>query len=713
MLKRFWELAARISQDSDLAPESSELALSCEALEPRILLSGNVVATLIGGDLFLSGDDEANDFSLEAIDNDIVLVGNETLINGRSDDFVVARNTDQLPGNIFLNTKGGDDQVIISENVEIRHSLVVLTGQGNDSVGIAGAVNGKAIINTGSGDDTVAFRDSEINGNLFVNTGSGNDVLSITGSTVGGKLKAVTSRGNDAVVVEDSQFSTIVVSTGIGNDELVADASSVSGVFKARMGTGTDVVSMQNMDIEGHSILTLGSGNDVVISQGNDIKGSSVVVGGLGTDQVEFASDNSIDKRNVVVSSESDLVEDSIIESRIVDSPNGANPRAENAQAIFGAEVMPTLRLAIDTSENLTIESNDTLITKDQQFSVAGTASAGAVVSIDSDMDGEFDDGTTTVGDDGTFSFSVGLTPSLENNFGLNTIQVQARDEFDQTTTESIDVHLATGNVVRIDSELGSFDLELSSLASLEETVENFLAYSSRYENSIIHRSGKTAAGGDFVVQGGGYRIADQVVEIDTDASIENQFNSSFSNVRGTIAMALPSNDIDGATSQWFINMTDDNAFLDNSMFTVFGQVIGSGMDVVDQIHALPISNVAAAQLDPALNEVPLTNFEEFTESITGAASIESGELLVTGTGTAFDTELALQSEIMLSGKKFIVQRILSSTELEVRDAANEDIVASTIEISASPEIDDYVVINSVTEITSLDVEPVDEPEIL
>jgi peptidyl-prolyl cis-trans isomerase A (cyclophilin A) len=58
----------------------------------------------------------------------------------------------------------------------------------------------------------------------------------------------------------------------------------------------------------------------------------------------------------------------------------------------------------------------------------------------------------------------------------------------------------------------------------------------------------------------------------------------------------------DSATSQWFFNMRDNSANLDsnNGGFTVFGQVTGNGMEILDAISNLrhvgdmPVANYSA-----------------------------------------------------------------------------------------------------------------------
>ncbi len=145
-----------------------------------------------------------------------------------------------------------------------------------------------------------------------------------------------------------------------------------------------------------------------------------------------------------------------------------------------------------------------------------------------------------------------------------------------------------TGTVVQVDSVVGRFNLELFDDTPLSKA--NFLAYieAGRYNNTIVHRS---VAG--FVVQAGGYFSRLPLEHIPTFGAVRNEFRRS--NVRGTVAMAKVGGDPNSATSEWFVNLANNNAAnLDNQNggFTVFARVIGNGMSVVDQIAALPRYNV-------------------------------------------------------------------------------------------------------------------------
>src|SRR5690606_36326984 len=68
------------------------------------------------------------------------------------------------------------------------------------------------------------------------------------------------------------------------------------------------------------------------------------------------------------------------------------------------------------------------------------------------------------------------------------------------------------------------------------------------------------------------------------------------------------------ATNQWFINLKDNSANLDyqNGGFTVFGQVAGEGMAIIDAIAALGRYNLGVAlagDFAPVFTETPLQNY--------------------------------------------------------------------------------------------------------
>lgn len=172
------------------------------------------------------------------------------------------------------------------------------------------------------------------------------------------------------------------------------------------------------------------------------------------------------------------------------------------------------------------------------------------------------------------------------------------------------------GSVVRFDTVVGSFDIELfDDEAPLH--VANFLEYveSGDYNNSVVHRNARSNDGSPFVVQGGlstfaGTPVTDpnDLPTITTRGTVTNE--PGISNTRGTLALARVGGQVNSGTSQWFINL-DDNSALDNvdEGFTVFGEVLGDGLAVVDAIAALP-----NADFGGPFNDTPLRNVDNLAE---------------------------------------------------------------------------------------------------
>jgi cyclophilin family peptidyl-prolyl cis-trans isomerase len=148
---------------------------------------------------------------------------------------------------------------------------------------------------------------------------------------------------------------------------------------------------------------------------------------------------------------------------------------------------------------------------------------------------------------------------------------------------------------VLIETNIGDMTIELDGDAAPLHTA-NFLLYvdDGFYAGVLFHRSACSpdAATGvcePFVLQGGGYERVDGELEAvaPTRDPVPSEANNGLSNgVLYSVALALTSGDPDSGTTQFFINLSQDNSFLDNQGFTVFGQVV-KGTDVIDAIAAM------------------------------------------------------------------------------------------------------------------------------
>lgn len=177
--------------------------------------------------------------------------------------------------------------------------------------------------------------------------------------------------------------------------------------------------------------------------------------------------------------------------------------------------------------------------------------------------------------------------------------------------------------VVEIRTNVGVIEVNLFD-ETTPQTVANFLRYvnSGEYENNVVHRMIP-----DFVIQGGGFKYTGPITSdggftLDSVATGDAVTNEPrLSNLRGTIAMAKGS-DPDSARSQWFINLEDNNGnitcldtsiipdvtCLDSSVggYTVFGQVIGDGMQVADAI-----ADSIIIQFASPFSDVPIRDYTQ------------------------------------------------------------------------------------------------------
>lgn len=144
---------------------------------------------------------------------------------------------------------------------------------------------------------------------------------------------------------------------------------------------------------------------------------------------------------------------------------------------------------------------------------------------------------------------------------------------------------------VVLETTLGTIKLELWA-DRVPNTVANFIRYvaEKHYDGTIFHRVIP-----DFMVQGGGF--TPDMKQRGTFPPIKNEAPKGCKNRRGMIAMARTSQ-IDSATSQFFINVVD-NDFLDYKGdspdkfgYCAFGRVY-EGMNVVDDICQVATGNKA------------------------------------------------------------------------------------------------------------------------
>jgi peptidyl-prolyl cis-trans isomerase A (cyclophilin A) len=173
-------------------------------------------------------------------------------------------------------------------------------------------------------------------------------------------------------------------------------------------------------------------------------------------------------------------------------------------------------------------------------------------------------------------------------------------------TTASLSfTNIASATIVEIKTSLSTKSIKVNLFdTETPKTVKNFLNYvnDGDYTNSVVHRVAT-----DFIVQAGGFSFSGKwpLTPLTPNASVINE--PIYSNVKGTIAMAKRSGNINSATNQWFFNLKDSSENLDrqNGGFTVFGQVI-EGMDIIEKIAKLKLCNEDKEPNDGVLEGIPV-----------------------------------------------------------------------------------------------------------
>ncbi len=164
---------------------------------------------------------------------------------------------------------------------------------------------------------------------------------------------------------------------------------------------------------------------------------------------------------------------------------------------------------------------------------------------------------------------------------GLVTAQMD-----EEAPREQTDQPMMEYPTVILHTNFGAITVELFE-DKAPQSVANFVQYArdGHYDGTLFHR-----VISNFMIQGGGFDTSFE--QKSTLEPIENEADNGLGNERGTLAMAR-TNDPHSATSQFFINVTD-NDFLNHRSkangqtwgYAVFGRVT-DGMDVVDAIRAV------------------------------------------------------------------------------------------------------------------------------
>jgi len=311
-----------------------------ECLESRLLLSGNVLASVAHGVLSIVGDAAANDIVVTAgaSSGQVVVAsgaGNATQINGQAAPVTLQGVT----GNVQIKLGVGDDKVqlsglalakglaidmgvgnntvIVDSGTSVNGDLSVLAGKGNLTASLTGvAVTGAATFKAGVGAGSLTMDSLAVGKALTVSGGWANDSASfvtvggiatfggtnvtIYGSTLNNTLKV--GADSNVSIVSSAVIKTTSVTTGKGAATVTVDGSTFSGKFTLTTGAGNDTINIAtaaNTTFAGGASITTGAGGDTLTigSSGADDFGSGSIGGfqgaitfngGAGSDTLDY-----------------------------------------------------------------------------------------------------------------------------------------------------------------------------------------------------------------------------------------------------------------------------------------------------------------------------------------------------------------------------------------------------------------------------------------
>ncbi|MCA9075122.1 MAG: peptidylprolyl isomerase [Planctomycetaceae bacterium] len=713
--------------------------------------ANSVEVSVVDGDIVVIGLNSTtiNDSSdvFVAVEGGTSLSGHLTSSLGGGDDTLRITGPLTIGGTTNINDSTGVSQVGITD-ATFDGNVNISTGSSADVVSITGSnLNASLNVNAGGGDNQVSVFDTTVAGGVAVSSWQGasrfdqlfggrlghriaehfprlfdriTTRLSDHGHFLFGFAGQGTSGAND-VVVEESTLGSLTVKTGGGADDVVVQDSTVNGPVHGTTGAGNDFVMFDGATVNGNTKLYLLQGDDTVVTQNTNAFNGKFWAGGIlgRNDAQQTSADTTFGGKMKFKWFESSTVSASTIESRgtgtldnaaalrtslngLDEDSNGGGDGNGDGGGDGGGNNNEDLTLTVDTSANAdTVESSGTLVTTLETFNIVGTTAAGATVNVVGGDNGQVDLGTTTADTNGDYSIDVDLFE------GGTTIMVTSMLGTD-SVTEEFNLHRAVGSVVRFDSSMGPIDVEFLD-ADAPNTVANFFSYLNDYDNSIIHRSGTGSGGVPSVIQGGGFTVNGVISPVETDPAITNEFLAANSNLEGTLSLALSGDglggtDPDSGTSQWFFNLAN-NAFLDGARHTVFGRIIGTGIDVARAIQALPTFDVTDAvdstpvngfDRTDALTNVPLDGYTPLSEAIAGTVSIPANSIIVMGTGTRF-TDLEANQLIQIEGVTRAILEVISDTEMRLTSSPNADVTDAMVFVNPAPTTDELVVFSSIS----------------
>ncbi len=322
-----------------LRKSSRRAPLTLQTLERRENPAGNVVTSMAGGVLTLTGTDEAETFTIKngATAGTYVLTGTGlTTIDGAANVTTLAATSVKM----VLN--GGDDTVAADTGfpLTITGALTINGGDGANTVNFtttASPVTLTSLAYTGGegfdslfiGQGTTAGAASTVAGAVAFTPGNGGSDLQLTNTTVGGEVTDKAGVGDDIITLTQlTANKSVAADLSYGDGTLSASLNTViAGGLSYKALDGADDVTLNAVAVNGAAGVTVAGGiGDANLTTSNTV---SVPAGGLSVAATNGFSD-------IVLAGTLTLLGDFKVNNLSADVSNGAAVTAANVSLVTG-----------------------------------------------------------------------------------------------------------------------------------------------------------------------------------------------------------------------------------------------------------------------------------------------------------------------------------------------------------------------------------------
>ena len=255
-------------------------ALHVEKLESRSLLAGDISVHIGRDNLFVVGDNAANQVAvMQLAAGTYAVVGfNGTTVEGEADPFVV----EGITGKIDIDLKRGNDLVGVGNDPASLIALAQIFGFGSE-LGDAGELQSDLedlLAQAAAPERLFVPRD------LAIRTGDGRDGVGVIGD-IGGRVHANLGEGNNTLAVVNSLIENdLIARAGKGHDDLFVDTTVVAQTLDVNLGEGENIVDFWNSFVGHSAVVITGRHADIIDFADSVVEHNLTIRTGAGSDEV-------------------------------------------------------------------------------------------------------------------------------------------------------------------------------------------------------------------------------------------------------------------------------------------------------------------------------------------------------------------------------------------------------------------------------------------